>query len=469
MCDTLVAVGDATVDGSVILAKNSDRQPNEAHMLLHMPRTQHPAGGRVQCTYIEIPQVPETYEVLLSKPFWIWGAEMGANEHGVAIANEAIFSKEPYHKEGGLIGMDLLRLGLERATTARQALDVIVDLLDTFGQGGNCGFHHPEYYHNAFAIADPQEAWVLQTAGTYWAARQVQSVCTISNGLTITREWDLASPGLVEHAVERGWCKSSQDFDFTRCYSDFLFTTFSASRTRQRRSAQLLGAQQGHVTAETMMAALRDHGAGASEDHWHPGRGWLMDTLCVHAGFGPTRPTQSTGAMVAHLRADLSTYWLTGTSGTCTSIFKPVYLGGAGLPDLGPQPTGTYDPHSLWWSHERLHRAVLRDYPHRLPQYAGERDVLESTFLREAAGLYEQYRNTAGAERARPLASHTRSCFERSSQATERWVEVVASAPVRQHLPFWFSRAWDGFDRQAGFRSSDGSSGHRHAATSGSG
>ncbi|NIV38771.1 MAG: peptidase U34, partial [Anaerolineae bacterium] len=47
MCDTLVAVGDATADGSVILAKNSDRQPNEAHVLAHFPRASHAAGDTV--------------------------------------------------------------------------------------------------------------------------------------------------------------------------------------------------------------------------------------------------------------------------------------------------------------------------------------------------------------------------------------------------------------------------------------
>jgi dipeptidase len=84
MCDTLVAVGKATADGSVILAKNSDRQPNEAHVLAHIPHAQHEPGSMVRCTYIEVPQVEETYKVLLSKPFWIWGCEMGANECGLA-------------------------------------------------------------------------------------------------------------------------------------------------------------------------------------------------------------------------------------------------------------------------------------------------------------------------------------------------------------------------------------------------
>jgi len=109
MCDTLVAVGDATADGSVILAKNSDRQPNEAHVLAHIARAHHEAGETVKCTYLEVPQVPDTYEVLLSKPFWIWGGEMGANECGVSIGNEAVFTREPYDKEPGLIGMDMLR------------------------------------------------------------------------------------------------------------------------------------------------------------------------------------------------------------------------------------------------------------------------------------------------------------------------------------------------------------------------
>jgi len=131
-----------------------------------------------------------------------------------------------------------------------------------------------------------------------------------------------------------------------------------------------------------------------------------MDTLCVHAGFGPTRPGQSAGSMVAHLSPDLPTYWLTGTSGPCISVFKPVYLGGAVLPDssvLGPEPAGTYDPDSLWWTHERLHRAVMRDYATRVPLFRDERDELEAMFLREAAEMFETYREASDEERAGPL------------------------------------------------------------------
>ena len=126
MCDTFVALRNATRDNSVIFGKNSDRDPNEAHELIFIPHQKHPKGEKVNCTYISIPQVEETNAVLLSKPFWIWGAEMGANEHGVVIGNEAVFTKIPYDKGMGLIGMDHLRLSLERAATAEDALEFFI-------------------------------------------------------------------------------------------------------------------------------------------------------------------------------------------------------------------------------------------------------------------------------------------------------------------------------------------------------
>src|SRR5512136_2449894 len=152
MCDTVVALGNVTADGITLFGKNSDREPNEAHQLLRVPAAEHPPGSAIQCTYLEIPQVAHTYEVLLAKPFWMWGAEMGANEHGVTIGNEAVFTKVPYDKEPGLIGMDFLRLALERAQTSEQALHTITALLETYGQSGNCAQGHPTYYHNSFLI-----------------------------------------------------------------------------------------------------------------------------------------------------------------------------------------------------------------------------------------------------------------------------------------------------------------------------
>ena len=134
MCDTIAVVRPQ----GVLFAKNSDRDANEAQLLEWVPGSGHSAGERVRCTWIEIPQVARTNAVLLSRPFWMWGAEMGTNEHGVTIGNEAVFTDQPYAKTG-LTGMDLLRLALERSETATDAVETIVDLLDAHGQGGGCG------------------------------------------------------------------------------------------------------------------------------------------------------------------------------------------------------------------------------------------------------------------------------------------------------------------------------------------
>ncbi|MFZ5915611.1 MAG: C69 family dipeptidase [Chloroflexota bacterium] len=440
MCDTLIALGDATADGSVILAKNSDRDANEAHQLTLIPRATHAPGSTARCTYVEIPQAPQTFAVLLAQPFWIWGAEMGANEHGVLIGNEAVFTKVPYDKKPGLIGMDLLRLALERAATARAALDTLTSLLETYGQGGNCSLARKLYYHNSFLIADPQQAWVLETAGRHWAAVCVRDVYSISNALTIGSEWDLASDDLVRHAVERGWCRDRDDFHFARCYSDFLFTRFGGGPVRHSRTQQLLLAASGQITVQTMAAILRDHGPHAGPS-WRPAPGLTDSHVCMHASFGPVRFSQSVGSMISHLADGLHTHWVTGTSAPCTSLFKPVWLD-AGLPDTGPPPAKSYDQASLWWRHERLHRETLRDFATRLPLYQAERDALEAEFLAGAAAL--------PAHPADERAAFSARCFARADEAAARWLQLIRDETIRQRLPLPYALAWRRVNRRAG-------------------
>jgi dipeptidase len=423
----------------VIFAKNSDREPNEAHDLILFPHTFHQRpNSTTHCTYIEIPQVEETFAVLLAKPFWIWGAEMGANEKGVAIGNEAVFTKVPLDKKPGLIGMDFLRLALERAATARTALDVIVNLLETYGQSGNCGFQHPTFYHNSFIIADPQEAWVLETAGKQWAALKVKDVYSISNAITIDREWDLASSGLVDYAVERGLCKNRQNFSFTGCYTAWLYTYFSEARSRQCRSTALLRDHSGKIDIPRVISYLRDHGEDATQE-WSPATSLRDWDVCMHAGFGPFRVSQSVGSMVAHLTPEKQTFWLTGTSAPCTGVFKPVWID-SGLPVIGPMGKGEYDAASLWWRHESLHRAVLRDYSTRLALYQPERDALEAEFVHRAAEIHSQP--------ALERAVFSDECFTLSADATTRWIERVRNTPIQNRTPALFRLAWSRISKQ---------------------
>lgn len=436
MCDTMVATSDVTDDGITIFAKNSDREPNEAHFLQIIPAADHAPGESVRCTYLEIPQTAHTFRILVAKPFWIWGAEMGANEHGLTIGNEAVFTRIPYQKDGGLTGMDLLRLALERARTAYEGVQVITQLLEQYGQGGNCGFTHGFYYHNSFILADPRDAWVLETAGKHWAAEQVKGVRTISNGLTIESRWDMASADLINYAVERGWCKRREDFSFRGCYSDFLFTTFSDCASRQCRTTDILNARAKNISLETVMRTLRDHGVLERA----PAQGLAGACVCMHAGFGPVRANQTTGSMVSYLDADNPLHFVTGTAAPCTSIFKPVWLD-AGLPDIGPEPNDTYDERTLFWRHERLHRATLLDYPARIEMYRHERDALEATFVEDAFVRH-------GAPADQRLA-YSEQCFQQALQAEHSWTERVINALPVSENGLLYHTAWRRFNQQA--------------------
>ena len=439
MCDTIVATSGATADGVVLFGKNSDREPNEAHHVISIPAEDHSPGSHVSCTYIEIPQVGHTNALLLAKPFWMWGAEMGANEHGVAIGNEAVFTKEPYEKQKSLTGMDLLRLALERASTASDALDVITGLLAEYGQGGNCGFRHKLSYHNSFLIADPNEAWVLETAGRHWAAKKVSGIYAISNGITIGNDWDLASPELVDHAIKKGWCKNPDDFHFARCYSDLLYTRFSCCKERLARTTGLLGAKMGNLTTPDFMSILRDHGYRDSETRL-PDKGITGSTICMHAGFGPVRGSQTTGSMVSHLRADRATHFVTGTAAPCTGIFKPVWID-AGVPDTGPAPSGTYDATALYWRHELLHRKVMRDFSTFPETCRSERDILENEFVSRALDIADH----TDSERS----GFSAGCFAEADRAEKEWLERISDTGVKRTNSLPYRIAWHGFNKAA--------------------
>ena len=441
MCDTLVALGNSTKNGSVLFAKNSDRDFNEAQYLELIEDKFYSTGDKVKCTYIEIPQVSKTNTILLSKPFWIWGAEMGANEQGVVIGNEAVFTKVGDAKLERLIGMDLLRLALERSRSAEQAMHVIIELLEIYGQGGNCGFAHPFFYDNSYLIADAKEAWVLETAGKQWAAEKVKDVRSISNVITIETKWDLASRDLIQYAVDRGWCRDRSKFNFRKCYSDLIYSNFGAGATRHHCTEDFLGQRRKKLEMVDIMNALRIH-ASAKKAGWKPDKAIIGSDVCMHAGFGPVRMSQTTGSMISEITSRGSLHWLTGTSAPCTSLFKPVWFEG-GLPDTGPEPTGTYTSKSLWWEHEQLHRAILRDYDTRMFQYLPERDVMEKRFVDRITN------GKIGNSKQKKLFSE--KCFMDEMKQIGIWAEEIKNLARKSRNAFYYDSMLDSINRAANF------------------
>jgi secernin len=408
-CDTWVALQDATADHSVILAKNSDRPPMEAQPLVQVPRATHQPGETVKCTYIQIPQAAETYEHIGSKIWWAFGYEHGMNEYGVAIGNEAVWSKEPYQWGDGLLGMDLVRLGLERGKTAYDAMHVMIALLEKYGQSGDAerpGEWGKANYHNSFIIADPKQAWVLETAGRYWVAKKLtHGVYSISNIYSIETDWDEAHPKLVEHAIQKGWTKSAETFNFARDYGDYWAKGSKdpgGMQIRRNMTMSCLRRDLSQITPASMMKINRSHLEGTlAEPRWGLSESF-WSTPCLHDC--PRNGYHSAASMIAHLRGDLpallrQVYWAS-FSNPCSNVFKPFYLHGPRIPASYAAGTSTYSEDSPWWSANRV--KLLCDLNHGAlgPVVRGVFDATERAEMdaqnrveAEAAKLIESGKN----------------------------------------------------------------------------
>ncbi|MEE8557526.1 MAG: C69 family dipeptidase [Myxococcota bacterium] len=379
MCDCVVALDRATARGTTLFGKNSDREKDEAQPVRSFPQAEHAAGVTVRCTYIEVPQVRETAAVLGTGPFWCWGLEQGLNEHGVVIGNNTVFTHEELElPDEGLLGMDLLRLGLERARTARQAVEIIAELIERFGQGGKGWMHIPLAYSNAFLIADREEAWTLQTSSRRWAARRITDLGATSNQLSIEEDWDLLSEDAERFAVDHGWWSpESGRLNFKRAYRSTRLLPPVFSEGRLRRSTALLEAARGQTKEADVFALLRDHGgtlapAAAERDQE------AYFTLCAHNEV----QGDTTASMVVAL--DRPICW-TALGSPCTSPYLPLLLEGQVPPELmsgGKEPDGR----SAWWAFKRLQQHVEEDFG-RLARVRDAFDPLEAEWLSWAAPL----------------------------------------------------------------------------------
>ena len=421
MCDSFVALPSATTTGTTLAAKNADCEINEAQAVLRLPRRRYPDGAMVRTSHIVIPQARETHEIIIDKSYWTWGGEIGVNEHGLAVGNEAIFSNVEEKGDGLIIG-DLLRLMLERAATCEEALQVFGEVLAAHGQGGNCELRGNSHFDSSYLVSDKSSAYVIESAGRQWAARKVAGVGAISNALAIGTDWERCS--LPQNGGGRT--------DFAAAYADD--SKAASGVARQKVAFDWLKQREGRIDLRAMMDLLRQHPEG-----YDPTEGDLCTNICMHAGPHPNRVWQACGAMVMEAAAEGAMAWVTATSGTCVSVFKPVYFG-VPLPDAGPLPGESYTDGSLWWKHEHLHRRAMAAF-HTLGA-----EIRES-FERLEDGFFDQGRKLIAAP-ARQKSEFMAECWRQAAAATDRWIADLE----RRNYAYphaGFAGLWDRFDRAA--------------------
>jgi dipeptidase len=315
-----------TADGSTLMGGTGD-EPS-SHWLEIVPHASHPAGTLIKVgvtaeanfpgELIDIPQVPETAKYITMnyseyKGFPAPLTNGGLNEYGVAARDVWSLSRPELQKmtpnpQHGLNYSDLSRLVMERAHSAREAVEIVGSLIDKHG--------YATYGGNSHFFADANEGWVLiDFAGGkgLWIAERVgpDEVRMSYPGYILDIPQDFqshpdkyrGSANFISFAVEQGWfnAKGGKPFSVNAVYQNGKGRSPTVrvfeERLRQR--------------AKTTKISLRD----------------LMDLVRDPLVSGD----QNGYGQVAHLRQgvvrpELNMLWVAAT-GSITTPFIPYWIG----------------------------------------------------------------------------------------------------------------------------------------------
>jgi dipeptidase len=228
-CSSFCAGKNATVGGYTIAGATCDGRCD--FTLQVIPAAKHEPGdvyvmnypgipgGYEHASFGEVPYPPQTYAYFHNEvPF--------ANEYQVFLGENTCDTREEAFElteEEALIDwMHAPALGLQRAKTAREYIKNLGKLIEEYGLDGP---------GESYTIIDPNEAWIMEIAGysRQWVAQRVPDdhVCVHANRFRIQTidlskpDWYMASPNLINLAIEKGLYDPDKDgaFNFWKAYS----------------------------------------------------------------------------------------------------------------------------------------------------------------------------------------------------------------------------------------------------------
>lgn len=451
-CTNLIAGKGATTDGSVMMSYSADSH-NLFGFLHHSPAARHPKGAMRKITdwdtgkpLGEIPQVPETYNVVGNM-----------NEHQLAIGESTWGGREELADTTGQSVMDygsLIYVALERAKNAREAIDVMTDLVEKYGYASE---------GESFTIADKNEVWVMEMIGkgaekgAVWIAVRIpdNAISGHANEPRI-RKVDLKdkenvrySKDMIKFARKRGYFTGKdQDFSFAdafaehdpstrrgcdarvwsyfRRFNDGADQYFAWVNADSNEPMPLYIIPDRKVSPEGMQDAMRDRFQGTPYDmtqdvgagsyhvpyRWRPmeyevdGKKYLMERAIA---------TQQTGwSFVSQSRDWLpdpvgGVFWF-GTDDTNTSVYMPLYCGMTEVPaELAQGDINTFDINSNFWVNNIVANEAYHRYDMMIPDIRKVQNKLEKGFFEQVkandpklkamveAGDMDAYRNAVNA------------------------------------------------------------------------
>ena len=436
-CTNVIITKGASTDGSCMVSYAADSHLLYGELYFHPAADWKPGSMRAITDWDSykplgsIAQVAHTYQTMGNM-----------NEHQLIIGETTWGGREEQADTNGVMDYgSLIYIGLQRARTAREAIDVIVSLANEYGYPSE---------GETFSIADPEEAWVMDIVGKgsdnkgiVWVARRIPDgyICAHANQARITRfplddpENCLYAPDVISFAREKGWFEGEDaDFSFRDAYNpvdfggaracdarawsafnilcDGQFTYEENGQTVTRPAMDWIEYVMGHeldnemplfvkpsrkISAKDVADVMRDHFEGTPMDmtqdigaggnacpyRWRPmSFSWEGERYCNERAIA----TQQTGFwFVAQARGWLpdevgALVWF-GCDDAATSYLTPIYVNSKEVPEclrVGNGDILHYSPTSTFWICNRVANACYKMYNHMAPVARAAADAFEN-------------------------------------------------------------------------------------------
>ncbi|MBU2652375.1 MAG: C69 family dipeptidase [Bacteroidetes bacterium] len=467
-CTNFIVTKGASRTGSTFLAYTNDAE--YLYNLYTVPAMDHKPGSRVDAGHGHIPmngfiaQPEHTYATL--------GFHM--NEFQVAIGETTFTGREELYNHSRFLRYgDMMALALQRAKTAREAVQVMIDLVNEYGYGTE---------GESISVIDPEEAWIMEIIGTgdggdsaiYVAMRIPDGmVCAHANNARIGEfplddsENCLYSPNVISFAIRRGYYdpSSGRPFRFNEVYCPASAEKLRYSETRvwsmYRRVAPSLnlspdyhrgveGAQRyplwikpdQKLDIEDVFAVIRDHYEGTPFDmtkglqagpfgnpnHWRP-LAWQVDSIEC-AWERPVSTYNTCWSMVAQCRSWLpdevgGVLWF-GFDDTFWTCYLPVYNSVTEIPE--PYRNGNFQRFSMdnaWWLFNLVSNYANLKYSYMAADMKSIQQETEKMFIDELQDSDEKALALLKTGKGEALSYLTGITGTRAAYLMDRWTELA--------------------------------------------
>lgn len=426
-CTNFIITRGASTDGSIMVTYAADshqlygclyKYTPSKHAAAMMPVYEWDTGKYLG----DIPQAEVTYSTVGNM-----------NEHSLIITETTFGGREELvDPEGRVDYGSLIYIALQRARTAREAIDVIVDLANTYGYASS---------GESFSIADTEEAWIMEligkgpgNKGIVWVARRIPDgyICAHANQARITTfpkddpDNCLYAPDVISFAREKGYYSGDDaDFSFCDAYAPLNFSAMRACearvwsffRTFADDMDKYVDYAMGYNAANRMplwvkpatkispkqvFDAMRDHFEGTPMDmtkdlgagghglpyRWRPmsfevdGKEYINERATA---------TQQTGFwMVGQARPGKTGILWFGVDDAATSCLTPIYCNTTEAPECFAEGNGSmleYSPTSAFWLFNRVTNFAYLRYDMMSADIRKVVDFWERSMLEAVAGV----------------------------------------------------------------------------------